>query len=69
MRPRPDLSTAQWRKSSYSNGDGGECIEVADGYPGVVPVRDSKTPTGPVLLLAPAAWGDFVAHVGRRTDA
>ncbi|WP_405615034.1 DUF397 domain-containing protein [Streptomyces sp. NBC_01508] len=61
MRPRPDLSTAQWRKSSYSNGDGGECVEVADGCPGVIPVRDSKTPTGPVLLLTPTAWGDFVA--------
>lgn len=60
MRPRPDLSTALWRKSSYSNGDGGQCVEVADGYPGVVPVRDSKTPTGPVLLLTPAAWADFL---------
>ncbi|MFD7519994.1 DUF397 domain-containing protein [Streptomyces niveus] len=53
-----------WRKSSYSNGDGGECVEVADGYPGVVPVRDSKAPSGPVLLLNPTAWRDFVAHVG-----
>ncbi|GGJ80863.1 hypothetical protein GCM10011583_10470 [Streptomyces camponoticapitis] len=60
MRPRPDLSTALWRKSSYSNGDGGQCVEVADGYPGVIPVRDSKTPTGPVLLLTPAAWADFL---------
>ncbi|WP_069627112.1 DUF397 domain-containing protein [Streptomyces niveus] len=64
MRPRPDLSTAQWRKSSYSNGDGGQCVEVADGYPGVIPVRDSKAPSGPVLLLHPTAWRDFVAHVG-----
>ncbi|HZG04566.1 MAG TPA: DUF397 domain-containing protein, partial [Streptomyces sp.] len=31
-----DLSTAAWRKSSYSNGDGGACVEVADGFPGVV---------------------------------
>ncbi|MFB6948454.1 DUF397 domain-containing protein [Streptomyces niveus] len=53
-----------WRKSSYSNGDGGQCVEVADGYPGVVPVRDSKAPSGPVLLLNPTAWRDFVAHVG-----
>ncbi|MEW1797605.1 DUF397 domain-containing protein [Streptomyces niveus] len=55
---------SQWRKSSYSNGDGGQCVEVADGYPGVVPVRDSKAPSGPVLLLNPTAWRDFVAHVG-----
>ncbi|MEU0693432.1 DUF397 domain-containing protein [Streptomyces niveus] len=64
MRTRPDLSTAQWRKSSYSNSDGGDCVEIADGLPGVVPVRDSKTPTGPVLLLTPTAWSDFVAFAG-----
>ncbi|WP_405676632.1 DUF397 domain-containing protein [Streptomyces sp. NBC_01511] len=69
MRPRPDLSTAQWRKSSYSNGDGGDCVEVADGCPGVIPVRDSKTPTGPVLLLTPTAWGDFVAFAGTQAHA
>ncbi|MFD9869029.1 DUF397 domain-containing protein [Streptomyces niveus] len=63
MCPRPDLSTAQWRKSSYSNGDGGNCVEVADGHPGVIPVRDSKTPTGPVLLLTPTAWAAFVRSV------
>ncbi|MFE3247918.1 DUF397 domain-containing protein [Streptomyces sp. NPDC059209] len=62
--PKPDLSGANWRKSSYSNGDGGECVEVADGHPGVIPVRDSKTPTGPVLLLTPTAWSGFVAFIG-----
>ncbi|QHY96940.1 hypothetical protein SSPS47_17690 [Streptomyces sp. S4.7] len=69
MLPRPDLSTAQWRKSSYSNGDGGDCVEVADAYPGLIPVRDSKTPTGPVLLLTPTAWSDFVAFAGGQTHA
>lgn len=64
MRPRTDLRNAQWRKSSYSNSDGGNCVEVSDGYPGVVPVRDSKVPSGPVLLLNSTAWSDFVAHVG-----
>lgn len=61
MRPRPDLSTAQWRKSSYSNSDGGECIEIADGYPGVIPVRDSKAPAGPALVVPAAAWSAFVS--------
>nr|WP_202438635.1 DUF397 domain-containing protein [Streptomyces sp. SID8356] len=56
----PDLSTATWRKSSYSDGGDNNCIEVADGYPGLVPVRDSKAPTGPVLLAAAPAWGAFV---------
>ncbi|MFJ2646700.1 DUF397 domain-containing protein [Streptomyces sp. NPDC087420] len=62
---RPDLSTAHWRKSSYSSGDGGECLEVADGFAGLVPIRDSKIPTGPTLTLPAAAWGDFVAYVAR----
>ncbi|WP_405821652.1 DUF397 domain-containing protein [Streptomyces sp. NBC_00838] len=61
--PSPDLSTAQWRKSSYSNGDGGDCVEVADGHPGPVLVRDSKTPTGPVLVIAPTAWSEFLTSV------
>ncbi|MFC8101963.1 DUF397 domain-containing protein [Streptomyces sp. NPDC057363] len=60
-----DLSNARWRKSSHSGGDGGEeCVEVADGVPGVVPVRDSKVAGGPVVLVGPAAWTDFVRTVG-----
>lgn len=56
-----DLSNARWRKSSYSTGDGGEdCVEVADKVPGVVPVRDSKAPHGPVLLVGTAAWAEFI---------
>ena len=40
---RAALSSVEWRKSSYSSGTGGECLEVADNLPGaVVPVRDSK---------------------------
>jgi len=58
-----DLSTAAWRKSSYSNGDGGACVEVADGFPGVVPVRDSKTPEGPALVFPATGWTAFVAAV------
>ncbi|GGU93764.1 toxin [Streptomyces litmocidini] len=54
---------ARWRKSSYSNGDGGECLEVRDDLPGLVPVRDSKRPDGPVLLLPAAAWAPFVEAV------
>lgn len=60
-----DLSTAQWRKSMYSNGQGGDCVEVLDDVPGVVPVRDSKTPSGPVLVIGAAAWTAFVGSVSR----
>ncbi|WP_225836116.1 DUF397 domain-containing protein [Streptomyces sp. NK08204] len=56
-----DLSLARWRKSSYSNGTGGECVEVADAaLPGVVPVRDSKNPGGPVLLFPAHSWAPFL---------
>ncbi|MFH9068296.1 DUF397 domain-containing protein [Streptomyces alboflavus] len=58
-----DLTNAQWRKSSYSSGDGGEnCVEVASGLPGLVPVRDSKTsPDGsPVVLIGAPAWTTFL---------
>ncbi|MEV6568869.1 DUF397 domain-containing protein [Streptomyces kronopolitis] len=58
-----DLSTAAWRKSSYSNGDGGDCVEVVDDLPGVVPVRDSKDPHGPALIFPAATWSSFVSAV------
>ncbi|MFD7220941.1 DUF397 domain-containing protein [Streptomyces sp. NPDC059892] len=51
-----------WRKSSYSGGSNGECLEVADGYADV-PVRDSKSPLGPVLVFPAAGWAVFVAAV------
>ncbi|MFJ9979775.1 DUF397 domain-containing protein [Streptomyces cyaneofuscatus] len=60
---RPDLTAAAWRSSSYSNAEGGDCVEVADGFPGVVPVRDSKNPTGPALVLPATAWTAFIGAV------
>lgn len=36
-------------------------MEVADGFPGVVPVRDSKVPEGPALLVPAASWSAFVS--------
>ncbi|WP_407564844.1 DUF397 domain-containing protein [Streptomyces sp. 184] len=52
-----------WRKSSYSNGEGGECVEVGDGVPDLVPVRDSKDPDGPKLMFSTAGWTAFLAAV------
>ncbi|MCX5067259.1 DUF397 domain-containing protein [Micromonospora lupini] len=60
-----DLTGAQWRTSTRSGN--GECVEVADNLPGVVGVRDSKDPSGPVLVFAPVAWRAFVAVASRRT--
>lgn len=57
------FSAATWIKSSYSGTNGGDCIEIAPGIPGIVPVRDSKNPTGPVLLIQRSAWAVFVAGV------
>ncbi|MFA3873978.1 DUF397 domain-containing protein [Streptomyces sp. MMCC 100] len=59
-----ELSHARWRKSSYSDGNGGDCVEVAHGVPGVIPVRDSKVDGGPVIVVGPAAWTEFVRTVG-----
>ncbi|MEU9306863.1 DUF397 domain-containing protein [Streptomyces sp. NPDC048256] len=61
---RPDLNGAAWRKSSYSNQEGGNCVEVADGFRGaVVPVRDSKVPHGPALCFVAASWGAFIGEL------
>ncbi|MCQ8832377.1 DUF397 domain-containing protein [Streptomyces malaysiensis] len=60
---RPELSAARWRKSSYSNPDGGNCVEVADGHPTLVPVRDSKNPHHPALIFEAPAWAAFLAEV------
>jgi hypothetical protein len=57
------LSTVTWRKSSYSNPDGGACVEVADDFASVVPVRDSKNPHGPVLVFPTGGWASFVSTV------
>ncbi|MEV8539363.1 DUF397 domain-containing protein [Streptomyces sp. NPDC051572] len=56
----------QWRKSSYSGDQGGNCIEIAETACTTTPntttlaVRDSKTPAGPILTLGPAAFTSFV---------
>ncbi|WAZ23726.1 DUF397 domain-containing protein [Streptomyces cinnabarinus] len=68
MRVTRDLSTARWRKSSYSDGQqGGACVEVSDDFPGSVPVRDSKNTTGPVLMLDGVAWQLFIDGIKDRS--
>ena len=58
-----DLTRAKWRKSSYSNANGGQCVEVARNLPGVVAVRDSKDPAGPKLIFEPDQWVAFTSGV------
>ncbi|MFH8497897.1 DUF397 domain-containing protein [Streptomyces coeruleorubidus] len=52
-----------WRKSSYSDGGDNNCLEVADGLPGMVPVRDSKQSDGPILVFGANPWTSFLACV------
>ncbi|GAA1815232.1 DUF397 domain-containing protein [Planosporangium flavigriseum] len=59
--PTLDPTRATWRKSSRSGGQG-NCVEVA-GTPTAVGVRDSKDPSGPVLVFTPAAWRAFLNEV------
>lgn len=64
----PDLSRASWRKSSYSNGTGGSCVEIAvlADVPGTehdIAVRDSKDPDGPALTFTARQWRQFIVAI------
>jgi hypothetical protein len=50
-----------WRTSSYSGGNGGQCVEVAAS--GRVLIRDTKDRAGAVLALTPEAWQAFAARL------
>jgi hypothetical protein len=64
-----DLTHAWWRKSSYSGGNGGTCVEVAvlpgskEGSDRVIAVRDSTDPDGPALVFTSDEWKAFTAGV------
>jgi uncharacterized protein DUF397 len=58
-----DQIEPRWLKSSYSGNGGGDCVEVARNLPGVVAVRDSKNPDGPVLIVSRGEWASFVTRV------
>ncbi|MER6387658.1 DUF397 domain-containing protein [Streptomyces sp. NPDC001523] len=60
MERSVDLSNAIWRTSTYTNGDNGDCVEVADNVPGIIPVRDTKARRRPPVLVAASAWVPFV---------
>ncbi|MEV1076086.1 DUF397 domain-containing protein [Micromonospora parva] len=64
-----DLSGAVWRKSTRSGDNGGDCVEVATNFPGVVAVRDSKDSRGPLLTFTAQAWTDFIATAKREGRA
>lgn len=47
-----------WRKSTYSDGNGGSCVETASGN-GVILVRDTTDRDGGVLTISSSAWNAF----------
>ena len=57
-----NIEQLAWFKSSYSSGEGGECLEVAV-TPDTIHLRDSKHPhpTGPHFTLSPTAWSAFLS--------
>ncbi|WP_326637901.1 DUF397 domain-containing protein [Streptosporangium sp. NBC_01755] len=58
-----DLTGAEWRKSSRSSTNGGNCVEVASNLPGVIAVRDSKNPNGSALIFSRSEWGMFLKEI------
>jgi len=51
-------------KSSYSGGNAGQqCVEVARNIPGIIAVRDSKNPRGPLLRLNPSTWSALLKEL------
>ncbi|MFF4581373.1 DUF397 domain-containing protein [Streptomyces sp. NPDC001389] len=55
-------SQLRWFKSSYSSGDGDNCVEVAT-CTDTVHIRDSKLTAGPELKVGPATWTAFLDGV------
>ena len=52
---------SNWRKSSYSGDNGGECVEVASAK--AVQVRDTADRNGPVLIFTADTWRAFTATI------
>ncbi|MET8828444.1 DUF397 domain-containing protein [Streptomyces sp. NPDC004610] len=66
MSESSEPTAVRWVASSYTGNGGGNCVEWAPDVAttsGLVPVRDSKVPTGPSLTVAEPAWSAFVGHV------
>jgi hypothetical protein len=54
---------AMWHKSSYSGNGGSDCVEIARNLPGMVAIRDSKDPDGPVLVVSKDEWARLIARL------
>ncbi|HLJ99633.1 MAG TPA: DUF397 domain-containing protein [Streptosporangiaceae bacterium] len=56
------LISSKWRKSTYSGGNGGNCVEVGTQDERVL-VRDSTDRAGSVLRVRPRTWREFSARL------
>lgn len=56
------MGVRSWHKSSYSGGQGGECVEVAE-FPDVVLVRDSRFPAAGRLSFPVGQWAALLREV------
>lgn len=66
MTAHAEPGALHWRKSSYSNGVGGNCLETATPTATTVLVRDSKRPTGPSIGIGARAWSAFLHQADHR---
>ena len=57
-----ELPSILWRKSTRSDSEGGNCVEVAE-ITKVIAVRDSKNPDGPRLALTRTAFTRFTRQL------
>jgi hypothetical protein len=55
-----DTRALRWFKSSYSDGGGGNCVEIATCPHHTIHIRDSKNPDGPTLTVTAASWTAFL---------
>lgn len=60
-----ELTSAPWRKSTYSGGNGGNCVEVAASTSKVL-IRDTTDRDGVTLKVRPAAWQEFAERLKER---
>jgi hypothetical protein len=58
------MDVTNWRKPSYSSGNGGNCVEAGNTGQGVA-VRDSKDQDGPRLAVSLAQWRALTQRIQR----
>ncbi|MEW1659749.1 DUF397 domain-containing protein [Streptomyces sp. NPDC093707] len=63
MQIRADDLSVNWYSSSYSNDQGGQCVQGGKLSNGSMAVRDSKHPHGPAFIFPASAWNAFVGAV------